>query len=369
MEFLKKYFNDVVILTTIIIGLVGGTWILNTAENPVSVAIFYALAITSFTYRFLGGIDKDTGFTIGAMKATGTLAAMFGSIWLIFKLSQGAQVPSVDIPQNFRPNEIFMFKDTGEPVEFTIPTYFKGVKDTLIFGLLPKEKYKEIPRKLIFEEEKAYISAKTDSTYLGYIDIDREEFAYSTLTNKQSLALGLYYSQTDSATGERKDSHRAVDYLFKVVRESKDQTLIERALNQLYFLQPFYSDAVQFDQFIESTKKLKTGYNLYLELAATHLNYSRKFADNKIEQKGAALTYYLKFLSTKQSQSKNLSKRKKGVIEIVEELLKVELNNDEYIMQNNRKDQILEAMRKHDRAQLKQLGDELAMHFLNDMSV
>jgi hypothetical protein len=355
-DFLRKYFNDAVIIVVIIIGLIGGVVSANSSLSSISVAIFFALAITSFTYRFLGGINETTGFTLGAVKTSGTLAALFGSIWLIVELYE---VPSdFSFPVDLRPNQIYLFDASGEPAERVVTPPGDGEVQELTFGKVPRSKFRDKPRDYRIEHNKVYVTTLADSIYLGFIDEERETLSDNLLSPEHSLYLGLYLGDKDEA-GSRRDPFAAVQYLFRVLAQDSDLKLKETAINKLYFLQDRFKEPEQFDLFLKMTGELKTGYNMHLELASTYLNYSYKLAADKKTQQRAALLHYLEFLSTPQSLDPKLESTKSDVIEKIRELMHVHLREDAFVLENRTK--LTEAIDRHERTRLKEFAEKLAI--------
>ncbi len=349
-----RYFNDIVILSTIVIGLFGGTWFLNTLEKPIIGAIFFALAITSFTYRFLGGIDNSTEVTIGAIKVTGTLAAIFGSIWIIVKLSGASAVELGEKPEVFHPGKIYFFGLDGEPVELTLPLFIDGQEDTLLFPRLPREGFASVSRDLDIEAGKVHVISRKDSTILGYIQESRESLSLRLLPQQHMLALGYYYSQLDS-DGNRPDANIAVDYLFRVLQEADNRTLREKALARLFYLQNKFRSVDDFENFIQATRELRVGYSKYLELGETFLTLSNRFDAEEISNKKAALVHYLMFLRTRQSES---LPRRKVVQNRIIELATVYLANDPDL--GPEMAAFKKAVKKHDRSRIAQFIDKLS---------
>ncbi len=348
-----RHLNDIVILSTIVIGLFGGTWFLNTLDKPIIGAIFFALAITSFTYRFLGGIDNKTEVTIGAIKVTGTLAAIFGSIWIIVKLS-GAVVELGDKPVEFHPGKIYFFDLNGEPIELTLPLFIDGAADTLLFPRLPRDGFDGAARILQVDDGKIRVLTRKDSTSLGFIDEPRDALSLRLMSSEHLLAMGYYYSQRDSA-GKRPDANLAVDFLFRVLRDSRDRTLREKALARLYFLQNKFRSVDDFELFIAATRELREGYYKHLELGDTFLTLSNRFSVDELANKKAAVVHYLMFLRTSQSKSSN---RRREIQNLIIELATVYLARDPYI--GPRMSEFKKAVKKHDRMRIATFIDSLS---------
>lgn len=74
--------EDIVIITVMLIGFVGGVIICLLDILPIITAVFLATGIASLVYRFLGGIQSTT-FNIGPVKLVGSIAALIGCAWFI----------------------------------------------------------------------------------------------------------------------------------------------------------------------------------------------------------------------------------------------------------------------------------------------
>lgn len=362
-EYFKTSFEDIVITLAIIVGFIGGVVLLFLNTVPVVVAIFFALGITAFTYRFLGGIDEKTSFTIGALKLTGTAAVLLGSFWLIdYRLVEETKIDSINLPADFQPGKVYLFDAKGEPVERTTLKIPGKDSTNITFEELPADLYKnQSARVLKIENDRLFVATKGDSIFLGFIDENRESLTDRLLTPPLALALGIYYSQiSDKDQQTRIDADKSIDYLSNVLRrEDSNDREKKNALQQLYFLQSYFTEPDEFELLIEMTKKYRTGYYMYLELAETQLLYSRKAAANKQEQKLRALVNFLSYLSTPQSEHD--SKRRKDVIKTIDELVTIELAG--YQQMNSHRQKLLQAVNNHDRPALIVLRDELAAEF------
>ena len=78
-------FEDIVITTAAIIGMIGATIMVMFPDKfpPILPAVFLGMGISSLVYRFLGGISENTSLTIKGVKLAGTAAAWIGCSWLI----------------------------------------------------------------------------------------------------------------------------------------------------------------------------------------------------------------------------------------------------------------------------------------------
>ncbi|MFQ5633373.1 MAG: hypothetical protein ACE5I1_31795, partial [bacterium] len=370
LNYLKQSFEDVVITATIIIGLVGGViLILFTNVVPVVVAIFFALALTAFTYRFLGGIDEQTSFTIGALKLTGTAAVLIGSIWFIdYRFVEETKHEILILPDNFAPGEVYLFDETGKPVRRTAFKLDGDDTTDVTFPKLPPDKFKEqAARKLQVENERMYIKTGNDSTYLGFINENRDSVTHKILPSEHALALGMYYSQAkDSQTKERNNPHEAIDFLSNVL-ESKNSNVRQKrdARKQLYHLQQNFTKPEEFEILIAATRDFSfpsSEYAKFLELGETYLAYSQKFDKNKQLHKMSALINFLSYLGT--SQSERDKKTRDRVGKTVNELVTIELPRHADIQP--RKQEILTAVKEHDRSQITQFQKELSSALISN---
>jgi hypothetical protein len=358
-EYFKPSFEDIVITLAIIVGFLGGVAMLFLNTVPVVIAIFFALGITAFTYRFLGGIDEKTSLTIGALKLTGTAAVLLGSFWLIdYRLVEETKIDSISLPADFQPGNIYLFDATGEPVEKTALKKQGKESVEITFEKLPPDLYKNQSARLLkIENNRLFVATKRDSIFLGFIDEDRESLTDRLLPPSHALALGIYYSQiTDKEQQIRIDADRGIDYLSNVLRrEDSNDREKKEALQQFYYLQSYFTEPDAFDLLIEMTKKYRSGYFMYHELAETHLLYARKAALNNQKQKLLALINFLSYLGTRQSE--NDSKKRKEVVKTIDELMMIELAGYQPLIA--RRQQLLQAVKKHDRPAIIALRNEL----------
>lgn len=76
--------DDIVIVGVIVIGfLLAPAGYLALGLPPTLVGVLTGSAVAALVYRFLGGIDHETTFMIGAFKITGTLAALIAVLTLV----------------------------------------------------------------------------------------------------------------------------------------------------------------------------------------------------------------------------------------------------------------------------------------------
>ncbi len=350
----KKSFEDTVITLAILIGLGGGVWLLflrNSGMYTAS-AIFFGLALTAFTHRFLGGIDNNTNFTIGTLKVTGTIAVLLGSFWLINNslkesIAEGPQ--GFMLPAAIQQGNVFFFDEKGEPLEFT---FENDGADPLVVPKVPANKFKTTARELSIESGQTFVKAKDSDIYLGVIDQDLSEISDQFLTARQNLSLGMYYSQvTDKKTSPqtRRDANQAIHYLRKVLQGKNTDSVIRlQALNQMYFLTQYLKKAADFELVLSSLQELKHGYQMHLELGGVYIAYANTSAAEPTLQRKKALLQYLKSLSRTPRLD---DKKNKSVISIVKTLLNVYLSSrDEYFRREAKN--ILRSIDRNDRRKL-----------------
>lgn len=360
----SKFFDDIVITIIIGVGLIGGTLLLLFDFEPIAVSLFFAAALTGFTYRFLGGIDAQTSFTLGALKLSGTAAVLIGSMWLIDArlIEETRTVPTGALPAGLTPGEVFLFDADGEPVAIGDPADTSDID----FPLPKRDLYKDrAARRLVSEKNKIYIVARRDSIYLGYVDEDPERLGLMLQTPEQALSLGLYYSQYDSS-GSRRNPEKAIACLSSVLQRDNSSVQARKdAVRQLFFLQDYFTQPEEFELLLEMIAKWRDNYYIiYLELAETHLNYANKIAANEEREKLSALYNYLKYLSTPQSAGNNKFTRqqRKRVQKYIDELVTNGLVQNQDI-QHKRAD-LLKAVKDHNRTRLTLLSDEIAAELL-----
>jgi len=74
--------EDIVVIVFALLGFAGSVILFVTIRSPIITACFLATGVASLIHRFLGGLGK-TGFTWGALKASGSLAALLGVAYLV----------------------------------------------------------------------------------------------------------------------------------------------------------------------------------------------------------------------------------------------------------------------------------------------
>lgn len=83
MHRFRTIFEDLVVLTFALLGFVGGVGLLivkGTSIPPVIYCVLLGVGISALVYRFLGGIPPGTSVAVGALKVSGSLAAIFASV-------------------------------------------------------------------------------------------------------------------------------------------------------------------------------------------------------------------------------------------------------------------------------------------------
>lgn len=74
--------EDYVVICFSLLGLVGSVFLYFLRMPSVMISVFLSAGIAALVYRFLGGIQGAT-FTVGALKLTGTIAALIGvAFWI-----------------------------------------------------------------------------------------------------------------------------------------------------------------------------------------------------------------------------------------------------------------------------------------------
>lgn len=114
--------EDAVIIAIIALGLIGPLliYLFAVAVPPLLVAVFLGLAVSAVVYRFLGGIGKDTSFTIGALRLGGTMAALLGCVWF-FDGQIERQTRGLDVLFDPHPSEWFALETAAAaPVEVEV---------------------------------------------------------------------------------------------------------------------------------------------------------------------------------------------------------------------------------------------------------
>lgn len=122
--------EDIVIITVMAFGFLGGLIILKMNYQPIIVSVMFGTGIASLIYRFLGGIENSTTITLGPVKLVGALAGLIGTAWVInMKLEEQSGMGQ---QQYFDPpkHAWFGMKKDGSPVTI------KMLEDSISF---PKE--------------------------------------------------------------------------------------------------------------------------------------------------------------------------------------------------------------------------------------
>lgn len=359
---LKTHFEDIIVTTTFFVGLIGGVFLVNlgSREMYTSAAIFFALALTAFTHRFLGGIDEETSFSVGTLKVTGTFAVLLGSFWLINQsfstgATPGQTLENYRLPADFRPGSVFLFDDAGNPLEMTFNEIRQGEAVELRFPRLPAEKFKRITREVSQEEGQLYIKTSDNSTYLGMINASPQAVNEELLTIEQHLSLGMYYSQILDRTADpqvRRDPKLAIRHLGRVLEsEEADNPSRLEALDQMYYLRQYIKAAEDFERILTSLQDLKTGYHMYLEQGATYLQYAINITDQRERNRKLALINYLQCLA---SYSDIQNERNRGVIAVVTNLINIYLSDDPYVRSNGK-----DILKSIDREDLRALNSHI----------
>lgn len=122
IEIIKKLksrlIENIVIIFVIALGLIGSI-IIYACRLPIPaivVGILLGTAIAALVYRFLGGIPPETTFKVGALKVTGTMAALIGSALLFNNI---LEKQTRDLDNLFKPNYenwIAVSKNSGTPI-------------------------------------------------------------------------------------------------------------------------------------------------------------------------------------------------------------------------------------------------------------
>lgn len=359
---LKTHFEDIIVTTTFFVGLIGGVFLVNlgSLEMYTSAAIFFALALTAFTHRFLGGINEETSFSVGTLKVTGTFAVLLGSFWLINQsfstgATPGQTIENYQLPAEFRPGNVFLFDDAGNPLEMAFTEIRQGEPVEVRFPRLPAEKFKRITREISQEDGQLYIKTGDNSTYLGMVDASPQAVNEDLLTIEQHLSLGMYYSQILDRTADpqvRRDPKLAIRHLGKVLEspEADNPSRLE-ALDQMYYLRQYIKAAEDFDRILTSLQDLKTGYHMYLELGATYLQYAVNLTEKREKHRKLALINYLQCLA---SYSDIKNERNRGVITVVTSLINIYLSDDPYVRSNGK-----DILKSIDREDLRELNKHI----------
>ena len=67
-------------ISLIIIGLIVGTILILIGEGIPSM-VFFSISLTSILYQFLGGIESNNSFKLGAIKFGGSTAVLFAFLY------------------------------------------------------------------------------------------------------------------------------------------------------------------------------------------------------------------------------------------------------------------------------------------------
>jgi len=79
--------EDKVVICFSLLGLIGSVILYRLGFPPVMVSIFLSAGITALVYRFLGGI-QGASFGVGALKLSGTIAALVGIAYWVNSTNQ-----------------------------------------------------------------------------------------------------------------------------------------------------------------------------------------------------------------------------------------------------------------------------------------
>ena len=114
-------FENMVILTALLLGFLGSIMLYYFDAKPILVAIFLGTGISSLVYRFLGGTSGNS-MQIGAMKFTGTVAVLIGSAWVINQQLYDQKKDDVVSEVTFEPpsSKWIALDARGEPVDFVV---------------------------------------------------------------------------------------------------------------------------------------------------------------------------------------------------------------------------------------------------------
>ena len=85
-----------VILMSIVVGFFGSAVLHFLNMPPIVVSVFLSTGIASLVYRFLGGLHVNS-FNLGAVKLSGSVAALVSCIWFInVQLVAQTRVPVIN---------------------------------------------------------------------------------------------------------------------------------------------------------------------------------------------------------------------------------------------------------------------------------
>ncbi len=115
--------EDLVIITVIAAGFLASAviFIFRLGIPPIITAVLLGTAVSALVYRFLGGIHVDTSFAVGALKVSGTMAALIGCAYFINGQLEKQIQHNMD--QLFTPHVNTWFavdKSTGAPLQVRV---------------------------------------------------------------------------------------------------------------------------------------------------------------------------------------------------------------------------------------------------------
>ncbi len=115
--------EDIVIIAVIALGFLGSAlfFMFNLTIPPIVVAILLGAAVSALVYRFLGGIGSNTTFAIGALKLSGTMAALIGCAYFIN--GELETQTRHDMDRLFRPHVDRWYavdKNNGNPITISV---------------------------------------------------------------------------------------------------------------------------------------------------------------------------------------------------------------------------------------------------------
>ena len=166
--------EDIVIVSVIALGFLGSIVITMFALSvpSVIVAILLGAAVAALVYRFLGGISPQTSFKLGALKISGTMAALVGCAYFINIELEKQLMPTMDslFSPNF--NEWFIVKKTtAEPIAVEVNRV----------GTI------SIPDLTDLENNRLSATKETDGLKINLT----EDFSIGTLRAKELVRLGF----------------------------------------------------------------------------------------------------------------------------------------------------------------------------------
>jgi hypothetical protein len=156
--------EDIVIIAVIALGFLGSAlfFIFNLTIPPIVVAILLGAAVSALVYRFLGGIGSDTTFAIGALKLSGTMAALIGCAYFIN--TELETQTRHDMDRLFRPHVDRWYavdKNDGNPI--TVSVTGAGEID-----IPPSPVRERIPLTLLEDNNRFLVSTRAENV-LGSI--------------------------------------------------------------------------------------------------------------------------------------------------------------------------------------------------------